>query len=551
MRVRMHGHRFSGARLAASLNATGAVTIAVLLLVAAGCRSATDAVGQATLVYSREGEADVLDPIQTEVGETVKVVVNIFEPLVTYAEKSTEVVPCLATDWSMSDDGLQWTFDLREGVPFHDGTPLTAEAVVFSIERLIQDDHPHAYTEVKPFVSTFRVIDLVEAVGSHRVVFHLKHPDAVFLDNMCMFPASIVSPAAVKRSKENFGAQPVGTGPFRFSRWKRGVELELVAFDDYWDGRPQLDGVIFVPGRESQIRARQLERGEAHLADNLPPQIVDDLARMPILKVQEQVGMNVAYVSIQNEHPPLDDVRVRRAICHAIDKRKLIEEVYHGHAEPAVSMLPPTMWAHHDGLVDYAYDPDESRRLLAEADVSLPLKLSLFAMQTARPYMQQPTETAVFIKDQLAAVGIELEIVTQENNVHFQRLNRGEHDLGLVGWSSDVNDPDNILYQLLDPDNANDYANNNSRYRNDRVHELLMAAKREFDRPTREAYYREVQEITLRDAPTVPLVHTQMRVVMNKRVQDYYLHPASLERFRWTSLAKAGAPTAGRSGGGK
>jgi peptide/nickel transport system substrate-binding protein len=159
-------------------------------------------------------------------------------------------------------------------------------------------------------------------------------------------------------------------------------------------------------------------------------------------------------------------------------------------------------------------------------------------MQTARPYMQQPMETAVFVKNQLAEIGIELEIVTQENNVHFQRLNRGEHDLGLVGWSSDVNDPDNFLYQLLDSDNAHEHGNNNSRYRNARVHELLMAAKREFDLPRREALYREVQEIVLKDAPTVPLVHTSMRVVQNERVRNYFLHPASLERLRWTMLSE-------------
>jgi peptide/nickel transport system substrate-binding protein len=207
------------------------------------------------------------------------------------------------------------------------------------------------------------------------------------------------------------------------------------------------------------------------------------------------------------------------------------------------------MWAHNDDLVDYAYDPAQARRLLAEAGVARPLKLTLFAMQTARPYMQQPTETAVFIKDQLAQVGIELEIVTQENNVHFQRLNRGEHDLGLVGWSSDVNDPDNFLYQLLDPDNAHDHGNNNSRYRNDRVHKLLLAAKREFDRAKREQLYRQTQEIALGDAPTVPLVHTSLRVVLNDRVEDYYLHPASLERLRWTSLAPFGArPSAAEAG---
>ena len=497
-----------------------------------GCGDDTGATKD-TLIYGRIGEADLLDPIHSDVGETVKVVVNLFETLVTYGERSLDIVPSLATRWETSEDGLAWTFHLREGVKFHDGTDMNAEAVVFSFERLIREDHPDVYSNVIPFFASFQVIDRIEIVDPYQVVFHLKHRDAIFLQNMCMYPASIVSPTAVKVLGERFGAEPVGTGPFRFSRWQRDVELELVAFDEYWQGRPRMNRVIFVPVHENAVRVQQIRLGMIHIADNLPPEDVDSLAQDPKLAVQQTPGINVGYLTMQNEKPPLDNVKVRQAIWHAIDKQNLIDEVYAGHGKPAVSMMPPTLWGYHDGLVDRAYDPERARSLLAEAGLETPIRMQLYVMKTSRPYMQRPRETAIFIKAQLAQVGFEIEIVTQDNNLHFQQLRQGEHDLGLTGWSTDNNDPDNFLYQLLDPDNINNSGNNMSRYRNARVHELLLAAKEELDKGRRARMYREAQELIFADAPGVPLVHTDVRIVLQKYVKGYYLHPTgSMVRLR-------------------
>ena len=368
-----------------------------------------------TLIYSRQGESDVLDPIQAETGETAKVLVNIFETLVTYDEKALDVVPCLATKWSVSDDGLAWTFTLRKNVQFHDGTQFDAAAVIFSFERLIRDEHPGSFTNIKPYINSFKVIDRLESNDSHEVVFYLKHKDSIFLQNLCMFAANIVSPTAVLKYKAQFGVHPVGTGPFKFDRWKRDEELSLVAFNNYWDGRSKLDHLIFVPDKEAQTRKKQLLKGVYHIADNLPPDVVDELANDPSLTTQQYEGVNVGFITIQNEKPPLDNPLVRQAIWHAIDKKRLIQEVFRGHATPAVTVVPPTLWGHHAGLKDREYDPAKSKALLKEAGVTAPITLRLFVMDSARPYMQRPRETAIFVKASLAKVGIKVEIVTKRN----------------------------------------------------------------------------------------------------------------------------------------
>lgn len=514
-----------------------------MLVAATGCgsRPADDA---NTLIYARGGESDRLDPIHTDIGESVKVIVNVFDTLITYDQETTELVPSLATEWSTSDDGLRWTFRLREGVRFHDGTPLDAEAVVYSFERLIRDDHPDLHSSMIPYRPDYQDIVAVRALDPLTVEFELAQPSAVFEANLAMFPASIVSPTAARELGRRFATQPVGTGPFRFERWSRDQEIVLVANPDYWDGPPAIERVIFVPINESAVVVRQLSQGGLHLADHLPPAELDALVGQPGVEVQSQVGMNVCYLSMQNDKPPLDNVKVREAIWHAIDKQRLIDVAYAGRAEPAVHVVPPAMWSWHDGIQDRPFDLQRAKELLAEAQAesgfSLPLSLDLFVMATPRPYLPQPLETAMFIKEQLKPLGIDVRIVVNEISQHFQRLSRGEHELALAGWSSDNADPDNFLYQLLDIDNINELGGNNvSRYRNDRVHELLLAGKRELDRDRREAIYREAQELIFADAPLVPLAHTEVRVAQRDDLAGYRLHPTGLVRLRWTHFEDA------------
>ena len=518
------------------------VTVGLLTVVGCGPAGSSPSLTN-TLIYGRGGETDKLDPIHVDTGESVKVIVNLFDTLVTYANESVQIEPGLAERWEASDDGLRWTFYLRPGVKFHDGSLLTAEAVKFSIDRLITPNHSAVHWDVIPYAESYRDIAAVKALDERTVEFTLKQPSAVFLANLAMFPASIVSPQAVEKSGKEFAVKPVGTGPFRFVNWRRDEELTIAAFDDHWRGRPKLDRVIFVPVIESAVRIEQLKRGEIHIADDLPPAELATLEGEPGITVQRQDGMNVGYLSIQNDKPPLDNRKLREAIWYAIDKQRLIDVVYDGRAQAAINPVPPKMFAYNDSIRDRSFDINKAKSLVIEArkeaGFSLPLKLDLFVMASPRPYMQRPQETAVFIKQALEPIGIELRIVTNEITQHFQRLCRGEHQLALSGWFADNADPDNFLYHLLDPDNINDLGGNNTcRYRNPQVHEILLAAKRELDPAKRQTLYRQAQQIIFDDAPMVPLVHTDLTVSQRAELKGFRLHPTAMVYLRNAYLEK-------------
>lgn len=514
-------------------------TLVALSLALLGCGRALSSRAN-TLIYSRGEDANTLDPIHTDIGETVKVLVNIYDTLVTYDDVKAEIVPSLAESWSTTSDGITWTFKLRENVAFHDGTPFNSEAVVFSFERLILEEHPHLYEPGRPYKPSYNMIERVEATGTHEVTFNLHAPSAIFLQNLAMFPASIVSPTAVKKHQKRYSENPSGTGPFRLIEWNRDRQLVLGAVDDHWRGPPGVQSVIFLPIREAATRLQQIKRGEVHIADDLDPSELDKLAKQPGIKVQEQVGMNVAYLSLQTEKPPLDVLEVRQAIAQAIDKREFVRIVFAGHAVPAKTLVPPEMWGHHADLVDHEYNPAAAKALLEQAaereGFSLPLRLTLNVMNQSRPYLQDPKNAASYVKDALRQIGIEIVVEPRDVNQHFEYVTAGRHQLALAGWSSDNSDPDNFLYSLLDPDNISEVGNNLSRYRNERVHELLVAAQQELVPDKRLAMYREVQEIVLTESPVVPLSHAETRVAQRENVSGYVLHRTGLVRLRLARL---------------
>jgi peptide/nickel transport system substrate-binding protein len=520
--------------LAMKLDCGLALFFAAILVTCSGCgvsSSRTD-----TLIYAQSEDPKTLDPINTDIAEAVHVMTNVFDTLVTYHEETSEIVPALAEKWETSDDGLAWTFHLRRGVKFHDGSELNAEAVKVSFERLLADNHPLVYDTARPYQSAYSMIRQIETPDSLTVVFRLEHPSAIFLSNLAMFCGSIVSPAALEKSGRDFADQPVGTGPFRVAKWSRDQQLVLERFDDHWRGAAKLKNIIFVPVRESATRLQRLQRGEIDLADNLSPSELGVLAKDQAMTVQEVDGMNVCYLTMQTEKPPLDNVKVRQAIWLAINKPELIQVGYTGHAEPAKSIVPPTMWGHHDKLQDPPYDLAEAKRLLAEAaeeeGFMRPLKLSLAIPNQARTYMPRPIEMADFLKDALAPLGIEVSVVGRDVNQHFEALMAGKHELGLAGWNSDNADPDNFLYSLLDPDNISDAGNNLSRWRNDRFHELLISGQKEMNQEKRLALYLEAQQIVLEEAPVVPLAHTKIRTGHKSRLKGFRLHTTGLVRLR-------------------
>jgi peptide/nickel transport system substrate-binding protein len=524
---------------------TRAAQLAALIALS-GCIGGGSATNHNTLIYAQPDDPKTLDPINTDIAEATHVITNIFDTLVTYDEETTEIVPALAERWELSADGLTWTFHLRTGVTFHDGTLCNATAVKTSLDRLIRADHPLLFDKARPYQSAYEMIRDVAVADDGTVLLRLHHPSAVLLANLAMFPASIVSPAALAKYHGDFAEHPVGTGPYQVVKWHRDQQLVCSAFAGHWRGRPKIDQLIWVPVKENATRVQRLQRGEIHVAENLTPIELDDLATDPQLVVQEQTGTNVAYLSMQMENRPLNDLRVRRAIYTAIDKAALVKLGYAGHATPAVSMVPPMMWGHDDSLVDLPYDPAQARQLLQEASVdagfNLPLSLTLAVMNQARPYLQQPVAIQGYLKDALREIGIEVRIEARDVNQHFEHLSAGRHQLGLAGWSTDNSDPDNFLYSMLDPDNISASGNNLSRYRNPRFHELMLAGQRETNPTARLPIYLEAQRLVQADLPVVPLVHTRLRSANVKRLKGYRLHPTGLVRLRTAYFEESTSP---------
>jgi len=505
--------------------------LAMLLLVSAcGQQSGK------TLVYGRGGDSVGLDPALETDGESFKVCDNIYETLVTFKAESTELAPGLASSWDASEDGLTWTFNLRRNVKFHDGTDFNADAVVFSLARQFKPDHPfHKVEGAYQYWNSMSMSDIVKdvrAVDDYTVAIDLKRPNAPFLSNLAMNFCGIVSPEAVKKFGADFARNPVGTGPFKFEEWIKDDRIVLSRNPTYWGASPKLDRLIFRSIPENSVRLIALSQGSISGMDNLVPDFISSIETDDRLQLLSQAGMNVGYLAMNMDKDPFQKVLVRQAINHAVNKQSLVDNLYQGLALPAVNPIPPTMWGYHEGIAGYAYDPEKAKQLLAEAGLPNGFKTTLWAMPVPRPYMPQPMKIAQAIQADLKAVGIEAEIVTYEWGTYLDKVQRGQHDMALLGWTGDNGDPDNFLYVLLDKSATQMPANNIAFYRSEPLHDILVEAQQSTDQGQRTALYRKAQEIVYQDAPWVPLVHAAQTAAFEKRVTGFQLHPTGSKWFQ-------------------
>ena len=495
-----------------------------------------------TLVFGRGGDTVGLDPALETDGESFKVADNIYDTLVRFKEESTALEPSLAESWSVSEDRLTWTFNLRSGVTFHDGTAFGAEAVVFSLGRQFKADHP--FNKVEGAYQYWNSMSMSEIVKDVRMVdeltveIELFRPNAPFLSNLAMNFCSIVSPTAVRKWGDDYTRHPVGTGSFKFSQWVKDDRVVLERNEAYWDGSPTIQRLIFRSIPENSVRLIALSQGAIHGMDNLVPDFVANIASDPKMQLLKQPGMNVGYLAMNMDKSPFHVLKVRRAINHAINKRSMTDNLYQNLAEPAVNPIPPTMWSYHEGIVGYHYDPVLARRLLAESGYPNGFKTTLWAMPVARPYMPQPLKIAQAIQADLAAVGIDAEIVTYEWGTYLDKVSRGQHDMALLGWTGDNGDPDNFLYVLLDKSATTFPANNIAFYRSEELHKVLVDAQVEVDTSVRTDLYRRAQEIVHQDAPWVPLVHSAQTAAFRTTVSGFKLHPTGSKYFHKVRLEK-------------
>lgn len=486
------------------------------------------------LIFGRGGDSVNLDPITVTDGESFKVTQNVFETLVNFGEQDTTINPGLAKEWTVSEDGLTYTFMLEEGVKFHDGTDFNAEAVVANFERWSAGT-ADKYYYYKSMFGGFgdeegHVIESVTADDEFTVTFKLKRPQAPFLKNIAMSPFGMASPTAFEAAGDSFGDNPVGTGPFKFVEWKRNDSITIEKFEDYWqEGFPKLDRVVFRAIPDNSARLNALLTGEIDLADGVNPSDSSSIEGDAALQLFERPSMNVGYLGLTNTRPPFDNKLVRQAMNHAIDKQAIVDAFFEGRAEVAVNPMPPSISGYNDQIEGYDYNPEKAKELLAEAGLADGFEMELWAMPVPRPYMPDGMKVAEVMQKNLADVGITAEIVSFEWATYLEKARNGEADAFMLGWTGDNGDADNFLYVLLDGDNIG--SNNYSYYDSEELHELLIAAQSEVDEAKRNELYMQAQEIIHEDAPWVPLAHSTPLLAGKAELTGFLPHPTGSDKL--------------------
>jgi ABC-type transport system substrate-binding protein len=495
------------------------------------------------LIYGRGGDSVSLDPAKETDGESLNVCDNIFDTLVQFKLGTTEIEPGLAESWTVASDGLSYSFKLRKGVKFHDGTPFDADAVIFSLMR--QHDSKHeafGYAKAWSYWNDMGMNTLVKAitkVDAHTVRFDLSRPEAPFLANMAMQFASIVSPTAVRKSKEEFSKTPVGTGPFKFVSWTKGERIVLDANKEFWGEKPKLARVIFRSIPDSSARLNAFLAKEIHMMNQpTPDQVATIKQRRTDATVMDAPGMNVAYLAFNVQKKPFDNPKVRQAFNMAVNKDAIIKGIYSGMGMAAVNPIPPSLWGYNKSIKGYDYNVEKAKELLKDAGFPNGMKTTLYFMPVSRPYMPDGKKVAEAIQADLKKIGVEASLSTFEWGTYLDKTKNGEHEMALLGWSGDNGDPDNFLHVLLSGDNAKAPASNIAFYSNEKVTGLLRQAKVATSEQKRATLYQEAQTIISKDAPWIPIAHSRVAMPMDKRVNGYVMTPNETRRFNTVWLAK-------------
>ncbi len=480
-----------------------------------------------TLIYARGGDAVTLDPGSMEDGLSANVATQIYEGLVRFKPGSLDIEPCLATSWETSRDKKTWTFQLREGVTFHDGTPFTSEAVVMSFQRQMDSDHPYHMAGRMPYAEFVfaGIVKDVRAADEHTVQIELFKPYAPLLKNLAMFCTYIISPEALKKHGEDIGANPVGTGPFQFSKWQRDVEVTLERYPGYWGEPAETKRLVYKTIRDPDVRLISLARGEAHLMDGIEPQMVSEVDKHGHLQLVRHTGVNLGYAAINTKREPFTDKRVRQALNYAVNKKAICEYLFEGLAVPCRGIFPPGIMGYDPDSDAYEYNPEKAKELLKEAGYEEGFSFELLSYSVPRPYNPMGARLAEVIQSDLSKVGIYAQPVQVEWGTLLQRTLNHNYSVSLIGWITDNGDPDNYAYALLA------YPGNRSQFAHPLFNQLVQKAQETYDEEARLRYYKKAQQIALEEAPWIFLNHFEDLAVVTNRVQNFNLHPSGLHQM--------------------
>lgn len=506
-----------------------AVIALALGAVAAGPVGVRSAQASGTLIWGMPAETDILDPHATGGWSTYQITYQIFEGLVkedlTKADVPTPpLVPALATSWTISDDGLEYTFKLREGVTFHDGTPFDAEAVKFNFDRFWNESSPDFYPKAKAYVIAYtKWIKSVDVIDPMTVKVTLTAPNYQWLRQGLQSYGQplMVSPASVKKyGNEGVALHPVGTGPFKFVERDQGVKTVIARNDDYWGNKALLDRVIFRPLQDPATRVNALESGEIHMMTTPP---WDEIERLVDEGFVLSTNPNVPYINfihLNFKNDALKDIRVRKAINMAIDREGIAREIYRDTGRAEYGMLSPGTDAYDPDFKSYDYDPEGAKKLLEEAGYGDGLKL-VFEL----PQYGTGEIVETWIQRDLKKIGIDVELRKFEWVTYLGRWASGmtgDAAMNTIGWGMSTPAWIGIVSRC---DTVPPGGQNSGYYCNPEVDKLLDAAILTPDPAAARDLYQKANRLIMDDAAFVPTVDDLQPVILAPSVKGFVNPP--------------------------
>lgn len=497
------------------------------------------------LVWALRGNAEVTDPAMVADTDSAFVVAQVCEGLVRFEVGSSRVIPALAeSEPEISADGTRWKFRLRRGVTFHDGTPLTAEAVRFSFMRQMDPSHPYyvagRMTAARrlfgdPTTTESVIVRDIETPDDWTVVFVLAQPRASFARNLAMPPAAIVSPRAVMNAAADGQTTMVGTGPYRVAAVRPGRSVILERNAQYWGEPARIEAVELRMISEAVERERALIQHQCDVAAGLPPQTLAALAPSKEFMVTTAPGMTGCVLLLNHAVPPLDSARVRRGIALAIRRDALVSDLLLGYADAGYGWLPPAMVEASEAVApSEATDKvNEAKRLLTEAGVAGGFTVKLMAVNVPRVYNPAGAAVAEKVAQDLTACGLKVILERVPLEVASRRVANGDYQMaiwGAVAWNGD---PSAYWADLFGDGHTNALS-----YRSGELRGLLKQLEAETAEPQRKATCAEIEKLLHADTPCVPLFYARQAVVARRGVRIEHLNVLGLTRLDSVSIVR-------------
>lgn len=506
-----------------------------------------------TLVFARSGETDTFDPSLATNNETFYATKQVYDGLVQQKYGTMEIIPALAKSWETSEDGLEWTFHLKEGIYFsqtkyfNQSSELSADDVIFSIKRQFDKRHPyHAIANYQIYsqilskqkhpktafqywsgMGMSKIIKDIKKIDKYTIKFYLKQPNAIFLTLLTMDFASIMSQDyanyLLQHNKAgDLTSKPIGTGPFVLESWDK----EDIVFSknyNYWGLKPYIDTLIMKTIPDSKKRVSMLKSGKIDMMNFPKEEDLEILQHDRNIKFAKKEGSNIGYLSMNELVDVFKNKQVRQAINYAINRQAIVDKIYGTLGNLANSPIPESSWAYNPNIKKYEYDPIKAKELLKQAGYPNGFETTLWAIPVQREYMPDGDGIAKMIQKDLAKVGIKAKIQTHEWRTYLTKVKQGEHDMALLGWTVDSGDPDGFMYTLLSKQSAKMPATNRSFWLNDEYDALVSKAKTTGNIEERRKLYYKAQDIFAEEAPWVTLANSMVVVPMSKKIQGFKL----------------------------